>query len=395
MKWRLSTKILLGIGLAGGQPGAQADDQPSALQSAVGGTTLGGYVEASAHWNPGSGDQNLPYYGPNGTAEAAKANGINLDGVELTIAKPAGGGHWSAGYSATLLLGPEAVAYNTSFVGPTRAATGDFGLKDTFVDFQVPLGNGCELKLGTFSSPLGYEVYEAGANPNYTRSYGYEMEPTALTGLLAVYQLCPAVLVNAGVANTWSAGIDSRASASVPAARADSFKTYLGNLTFVAPTNWGVVSGSTLSGGVLNGWDALSEVDRTTFYAGTTFNTPFPSLKTGLAFDYARLGDNAISGHHEDSGYQTATGIYLNWQALPALSFNARGEYFSQSGYLAAPGLPRTAVELAETAQYDVWKNVVSRVELRWDHDASGGDSFTTHHRDNTVLVALDIIHRF
>ena len=53
------------------------------------------------------------------------------------------------------------------------------------MELRAPVGNGLDFKLGTFTEILGYEVYETGNNPNYTRSYGYEIEPTALTGLLA------------------------------------------------------------------------------------------------------------------------------------------------------------------------------------------------------------------
>src|ERR1035441_8810963 len=96
-------------------------------------------------------DLNLPLYTPNGAAGSTKADGFNLDAISLTISKPPGEGDWAAGYSATLLFGPDAVGFNTApGVGTT---TSDFSLVDTYVELRAPVGNGLDFKLGTFASP--------------------------------------------------------------------------------------------------------------------------------------------------------------------------------------------------------------------------------------------------
>jgi len=392
------TVALIGAGLVSFPAVIRAEEKPSPLQTAVAGTTISGFVDTSAHWNFGTGNQNLPLYAPNGQSGSGKADGFNLDVMALTISKAPGEEPWSAGYNATLLFGPDANGYNTSFLGSGQAAQSDFALKDTYVDLHAPIGNGLDVKLGTFAEPLGYEVYEAGNNPNYTRSYGYEIEPTSLTGVIATYQVCPALTVNGGIANTWSAGINSRATP----AKAESFKTYIGNMTFTAPTNWGSFAGSTISGGVISGWDAGNGVDKTSFYAGGTFNTPCSKLKVGVSYDYAILGPNTLGADstiQKASGYQNATGLYVIYQATDKLSFNTRGEYFSQSDYLTQTptgfvGLPKSAFEVTETIQYDLWKNVVSRLEFRWDHAADDSDVYSTG-LSNTYMVAANLIYKF
>ena len=35
-----------------------------------------------------------------------------------------------------------------------------------------------DAKLGVWDTIVGYETFDAGNNPNYTRSYGYTIEPT-------------------------------------------------------------------------------------------------------------------------------------------------------------------------------------------------------------------------
>jgi hypothetical protein len=388
-----------------------AEEKPSSVLTALSSTTLSGYVDTSAHWNPGTGDANLPGYFGNGQFGGTRADGFNLDVVALTLNKPASDEGWSAGYNVELLFGPEAYGYNpTAFNVKTP---GDFSLKDTYVDLKAPLGAGLEVKVGTFTELNGYEVYEAGSNPNYTRSYGYMIEPTQLTGALASYQLTPQVLLSAGVADTWSAGINSRANPP----KAESFKTYMGAASFTCPTNWSVVGGSTLLGAVTSGYDALNGVDKTSLYAGATFNTPIRTLKLGFAHDYVFLGPinatttlGTLTGA-QPSGYQQASGVYLNWQPRQKLSFNTRAEYFSQSRFLAAgtaagalpgagDGLPSQAVEITETVQFQLWNNVISRVEFRWDHScggaaAFGGTKLGVPAVDNAFLLAANVIYKF
>jgi hypothetical protein len=46
--------------------------------------------------------------------------------------------------------------------------------------------------MGVFNTIIGYESFESYLNPNYGRSYGWQIEPTQHTGLLASYQLSEA-----------------------------------------------------------------------------------------------------------------------------------------------------------------------------------------------------------
>jgi len=155
-----------------------------------------------------------------------------------------------------------------------------------FLDLSNP--HGLDVMIGTYTEILGYEVYETGNNPNYTRSYGYAIEPTAMTGILLGYQLTSAVALNAGICDAWSAGVNARSNPP----KSESFKTYMGSVTFTCPTNFGFLSGSTLSGGAINGFDAGTGADKTSLYIGGTVNTPITGVKVGAAYDYAMLGPN-------------------------------------------------------------------------------------------------------
>ena len=405
MKCNAWTLALIGAGVISVPAVTQAEESTNAvpaLLTSLSATTLSGYVDTSAHWNPGTGNNNLPTYSPNGVPGGAKADGFNLDVVALTINKPTSEGEWGAGYNATLLLGPDAVGYNTTVVG---SHSSDFSLKDAYVALHAPVGNGLDFKLGNFTEILGYEVYETGNNPNYTRSYGYEIEPTQLTGLLATYQVCSTVSAQAGIANTWSAGLNARAFPP-EGTKAETFKTTMGALTYTAPTNMSFLAGSTLSGGIINGYDQVNGVNKTSWYVGGTVNTPVTNLKAGFAVDYVNLKANNLGfgGAAEKSGYQAAYALYVSYQATEKLGLYTRGEYFTQSGYLSVSptgytGMAKEAFEFTETIQYDLWKNVLARAEFRWDHAAATAvgapeDPYSSG-KDNVFLLAANIVYKF
>src|SRR5580658_6031591 len=76
---------------------AQSDlPQLVPIQTALSATTISGYVDTSAVWNPGTGNANPAPYAFN----AGKQDGFNLNAVDVKIAKPAGEEKWAAGYVA-------------------------------------------------------------------------------------------------------------------------------------------------------------------------------------------------------------------------------------------------------------------------------------------------------
>ena len=258
------------------------------------------------------------------------------------------------------------------------------------MELRAPVGNGLDLRLGTYSVIIGYEVFEAGNDPNYTRSYGYTIEPSQMTGLLAAYQFSPVVNAQFSVCNAWSAGVNAR---SFPA-RAESFKTFMGAIGLTAPARAGFLAGSTLLAGAINGYDAASAVNKTSWYVGSTLNTPLKCLKVGAGYDYVMLAPNTLAGPRNQAGYQAAVAGYLLWQATAKLTVNTRADYFTQSGYLAGPGLPQRVFALTGTLQYDLWRNVVSRAEFRWDHAADDSQPYTKG-LDNACVLALNVIYKF
>jgi hypothetical protein len=385
-----------------------AEEKPSSVLTAVSSTTLSGYVDTSAQWNFGTGNANLPPYAFGGPS---KADGFNLNVVRLALEKPVDTADvWAAGYKVDLIFGPDANAFATQSSGTAA----DFAVKQAYVALHAPVGNGLDFKIGVWDTLIGYEVFQSGDNPNFTRSYGYSMEPTTHTGLQMSYTFCDYLSASVGVANTFGPKINERASEPFND-KAESFKTYMGSLTFTCPTNCGFLAGSTLTLCAINGFNSgvASSTgvgnNETSYYAGATVNTPLKGLKFGAAFDYLDA--------HDLSGETWAVGGYALYQATEKLSFNLRGEYVrdrgdqkffatrAADGTIIADTAPDRFMEITATAQYDLWKNVISRLELRWDHSLSGtgvwGGTVSNSTEggngtlDNAVMLAANIIYKF
>ncbi len=409
MKFNKWTVALAALGVVSLASAAKAEEKASPVMTALAATTISGYVDTSAEWNFGTGNANLPPYKFN---SPSKADGFNLDVIQLTVQKPLDEQDWAAGYRADLWFGPDANALNTTSTGIN---TSDFAIRQAYVALRAPVGTGLDFKMGVFDSVVGYESVEAGNDPNFTRSYGHSIEPQTHTGILTSYRFCDAFSMSFGVADTVGPTINARANPP----KAESYKTYMGSFALTAPDSWGFLSGSTLYSGIVNGYNGNNSgtVDADgnpvafgnefNYYAGVTVATPVTGLRLGAAFDYMNVYD-----YH---GQTWSLGGYASWQATEKLSFHARAEYLRDTTpvlfgeYLDDPtdpnsGIPGTLPEkilsLTGTIQYDLWKNVISRLELRWDHSLSGIDAFGGNVEGqpdlkNAWMLAANVIYKF
>ena len=227
-------------------------DPVEMVKTAAADTTLTGYVDVSAQWNIGTqkgGVEGNPpnFYPPYAFGGASKADGFNLNVVDIALDKPLDESPWAAGYHVELWFGPDANTLNTSSYGYSFQ---DFAIRQAYVALRTPLGNGIDWKMGVFDSPLGYESTSSPNNPNFTRSYGYTIEPTELTGLMGTYKICDGATFSAGVANTIDAVINERNQGG----KKEDTKAYFGSLTLTAPESWGWINGSSLSVGYIHGF---------------------------------------------------------------------------------------------------------------------------------------------
>ena len=432
MKFNKWTLGLAAVGVVSLASAARADEKMSSLQTALSNTTISGYVSASFNWAISPGGENalssLGNYIPFQGQSYNKQDGFNLDVVKLSIAKPQDESPWASGYQIDLLFGPDAVGYNASAnaVGgnngkaPSSTETADFAIKQAYVVLRTPIGNGIDWKVGVFDTIIGYEVFDSGSDPNYTRSWGYFLEPTEHTGVLGTYKINDEWSVALGVANTLTGSINARdlesgyGPAGVNGWGSAWHKTVMGSLTFTAPSSWGWAAGSSLYAGAIYGFPSgvftiknqgYAGDYQLNWYGGATINTPWKQLTAGLAFDYVEHFDAAPVNIWD-------IGLYATYKATDKLSFSARGEYVDSD--VVAAGFPSSDnpdwMELTGTMEYDLWANVISRLEIRYDHVldnrqylsdalgyAVGGDSETPYALNNwsSIGVYANIIYKF
>ncbi len=128
--------------------------------------TVSGFVQASYFYNterPASGYSD-------GYLWNTRDNSFSINKVKITFASPPAersGTDWSAGYRISLMAGEDAPILNSSI-----GTTGFDYLREAYVDMNVPIGSGLNIKAGELISLLNYESGDGGAaNPNFSQGY--------------------------------------------------------------------------------------------------------------------------------------------------------------------------------------------------------------------------------
>ncbi|MBM3829496.1 MAG: hypothetical protein FJ406_03070 [Verrucomicrobia bacterium] len=374
---------------------AQAEEKPSnQVLTAISGTQISGYVSTSVHWNPG---QSTGFAGAAGSSYlAGKGDGFNLDVIQLTIQKPLDEGEWSAGYLAEIWMGPDAGVLGNTLGGGGTA--GNISLAQGYIALNVPVGNGLTVKVGTFNTIVGYEGNNSPDNPNYSRSYAYTVGPFQHEGILASYKVNDVMSIQGGVVNAQNTGLGFRRTV-------QSQKTYLGSVSLTAPDSFGFLKGATLNAGVVTGQTGAAAAAAQSFqniHVSGSLPTFSESVKLGVAYDLIR---------RENAADTASLAAYLTFKnvGIEKLSLNTRVEYFDNGGGGLALGGVAASAAGAEilattiTADYQLWANVLSRLEYRWDHDCSAGRSLPGNvnsgavgvGNNNAHLVALSLVYKF
>jgi len=412
MKFNKWTLGLAAVGVVSLTSAAYADEtKVSQLNTALSNTTISGYVDVSAQFTPQSGGtpaggtaaNNAPNYYYNNSP-----NSINLNVVDIAIDKPEDESPWASGYHVEF------------FVGPVAQAMGlNNDIRQAYVTLRTPVGNGIDWKVGIFDTIVGYESTTTGNNPNYSHSYGYNMEPTTHTGILATYKATDWLSAQAGIVNESYIGAGAY-NVGTPSAGLY-HPSFMWGPTLTAPDSFGWAKGATLSlatiitGGNTSG-DANPAVNGSyhgagakTIYVGLTLPTPIAALTTGASFDYLSASD--VSANEWDAG------LYASYKFNDKLSLNLRAEYMEAKpldaagayGVINPAGLPAPAAitppfpgndaqEFTATVQYALWANVLTRLEFRWDHSNNTSYGYTSNagnNQQNAFLLAAQAVYQF
>jgi len=381
-KWTLGLAAVGAVSLASAVRADEAKIIP--LQTTLANTTISGYVDTAVQYN--TGNQAAGSTQPIGTF-AGKVDQFSLNDIDIAIDKPVDSTPWAAGYHADFNLGTDAQGWGSTGTGKTTGTA----IRQAYVALSTPVGNGITWKMGVQDDIIGYEGNTDGANPNYTRSIAWNLEPATLLGLVGTYQISSMFTVQAGIADATSG--DGTLST----------KAYVGSVAFTAPDSWGFLKGGTANAGIVANPEKTGQYN---YYAGFTIPTPLNILKVGGAFDFVSLANETAANKQDDSGW--VLGGYANVQATDKLSFNLRGEVYDlKGGGSTVNGVAGTALtgygnsvngvgeELTATVQYNLWANVISRAEVRWDHEDSKPYNFAVNNTADSFILALNVIYTF
>jgi Putative beta-barrel porin-2, OmpL-like. bbp2 len=385
MKFNKWTLGLAAVGAVSMASAVQADESKmSAVNTALSNTTLSGYVDVGLNYTAGhqfEGKRQEPrneyyYYG---YSHGDNRDQFSLNSVTISLDKPLDDSSWAAGYHIDINAGSSAINgiglydYEEGSYG-SQLTPSQIAVRQAYVALRMPIANGIDWKIGVMDGITGYEVNTGYANPNYTRSFGYAINPASFVGALATYKFADFISATVGVVNRgtslWAYGQSN--------SKLGDFD-YVGSVSLTAPESFGFLKGSTLNFQTIQG---LNNYSVNNYSVSATLATPVAGLKFGVVWD-AIQANNAGNYSYDGNIY----GFYATYQATDKLLFAGRAEYVDASDLFSSYG-PQEA--LTATVEYNLWANVVTRAEVRWDHTEHEYAGYA-----NDFGLNLNIVYKF
>lgn len=321
--------------------------------------TISGFVQASYFYNTARPDD--------GVSDAylwnTKDNSFSLNKFKLTIAsKPVATDKWDAGFKASLIFGDDAPQLNTGGVNGNNGTNAPVSntsfndLREAYVELNVPIGTGLNLKAGELISLLNYESGDGGAaNMNFSQGNQWWYTgngPSA--GVQATYNFTDKVGLVARIDNGLFQGpVDNNSG--------KAFSTSLN----LKPT-------SKLWMNIYGFWDDQPGDNETKGFGSIGGFQVTEKLGTGYEFDYFNF-DNA--GDRTDVW---SIGGWSWYDFTPTTGFAFRADYIDSHGGILGPamrpgsGITTTDVDgnLASFTLTLNWKpapNIKVQPEIRLD----------------------------
>ncbi|MGB4498315.1 MAG: porin [Methylococcaceae bacterium] len=370
--------LLLAGFIANAHAGAIADltgydaNETSLLKN--NGITVGGWANTGITYNATGADNNF-----NGTVTFGdRSSEVQLNQLNLFIQRAVAteGSSWDFGGRFDVMFGSDAIftqSYGSMGGHWDRKLINErfynLAMPQAYAEIYAPFGNGLNIKVGHFYTPIGYETVPAPDNFFYTHAYTMQFgEPFTHTG----------VLLNYTVDANWSV-VGGALTGSETGGWDGAFDQQLGN--------WGGLLGATWTsndkGTSLNLTGTFSETSETNSAAWAMYSAVFKhniTDKTHLILQHDHGFANGAAAGVDAEWYGVNT--HLIYDITDTLSAGIRGEWFrDQNGVRVfsparAGGIANAASYYAVTAGVNwkpkAWLSVRPNVRYDW---ADGTDA--------------------
>lgn len=384
---------------------AQIEDQGIYVETSQKGIVLSGYVDTSYTYNFNGGGTS------SGGKEITDVSGVGNDSqdfsvnaVKLALEKALPDDNvLAAGFRVDLMFGED---------WQDSTESGVF-VEQAYVQFRVPVGNGLDFRFGKMTPLLGYELYERPFNDNFSYGLLFTYAYTGFdTGIDMTYAFTDWLSATLRFANT--DGDDSGFYDN-----SDVSKSISGSLNFTAPGEnadlallfyYAPEGTANFATPVrVDGEETLIENDQMVIF--NMYGSWLPKMfndKLKLGFDgvIGFTQDNYLaSDSSENNASYWGLGLYAKYQFTKIFSLAGRAEYLHDSDGTAKTGgdsfedgfdfrdspIFTTQTDLFSytlTAGFDIWENLLTRVEYRLDV-ASSDDANNALNNDQSTQHTL------
>ena len=263
----------------------------------------------------------------------------------------------------------------------------DIDLRQAFVSYKAPLGNGLTIDFGKYITHFGLEVIEGwpGFNDNYSHSYDFSFAiPFTHTGLRLSYPLNDKVSLMFMVANGWDKVDDN-----------NDAKGFGGQVVFVPNENLSLYFnylGSPEQDDNNHDWRHLFGVT----WVAKPLPSALPKLTFSGTYDYGTEANVGISG--SNAQWQAAQANF-RYDFTPKFYLAVRLDAMDDEdgARISALGVAQTVWAFTVTPTFVLTKNLLVRPEFRYDHSNKDvfedDDGFFTE--DSQTTLGINAIYYF
>ncbi len=363
------------------------------------GIAVGGWANAGITYNATDPADN--FNGPVTFADRSAEFQLNQLNVFIQKAVATEGDRIDIGGRADVMFGTDAVftqAYGTT----TNGGSWDLGLlggasnrfyglavPQAYLEAYLPIGNGLNVKVGHFYTPIGYETVPAPDNFFYSHAYTMQFgEPFTHTGFMANYALDGNWSFMAGaVTGSATGGWDGN------------FDQQLGNWAGLFGATWTSTSKAT-SFNISGTYGETSETNSAdwSMYSMVLKHDILPKLHLVLQHDHGFADQAAtFTGIQDAEWYGVNSHLYYDVQ--DDLKIGIRGEWFRDQNGARVFSPARTAGGLPAGSYYEVtagvtwkplsWLSLRPNVRYDWVDDSTG-KPFDAGNRTAQFLFSTD-----